>query len=239
MLDGLNISNVKIRSLSKRGLLHKNNCEDAVSFFIKDNFAFIAVFDGCSSGEKSYFASELHAKLFNAAVNSCDIFLTLEQKVLSILSFIRVNLSLMKKVLSLKDVELLSTIIFAVVDLKTKECTTINIGDGLICVDGVLLIVDQNNMPVYLIDYMGMHIRDFYESKCIVKYFPEIKDISISTDGILTYKNFESTEENIIKYFCEDKELENSAAMLGRKYNMLASKGFMHDDDVSIVRLML
>ena len=53
-----------IKELVRRGTNHKNFCEDSVYHLEYGNIVDLAVFDGCSTGIKSHFASELMYKIF-------------------------------------------------------------------------------------------------------------------------------------------------------------------------------
>ena len=55
---------VKARKVTRRGRSHVQRCEDESLVFSYNQIGVIIVFDGCSTGTDSYFASGLFAKIF-------------------------------------------------------------------------------------------------------------------------------------------------------------------------------
>jgi len=239
MADGYNNEKYKMRWISKKGNGHLNNCDDAVSVFVKDNTAYLGVFDGCSGGQKSYFAAELHAKLFKKAAKLANS-QSLEYQSHEILNMMRRDLSLFKSIYEISSVELLSTVIFAIIDTNTKAGIILSAGDGVIICNEKINIIDQNNLPVYLIEHELDNNNNFIDQFCSIQKFDSISDLTISTDGILTFKSKEKLDQVdfVIDYFCKDQTLLNSLAMLPRKYNMLISKNYIHEDDLSMIRIL-
>ena len=57
----------KIREIVKIGSEHKQ-CEDSIFNMVKDDYIFMAVFDGCSGGVDSHFASNLFKKIMKKTI---------------------------------------------------------------------------------------------------------------------------------------------------------------------------
>jgi len=123
-----------IRSLLKRGDNHHDFCEDANFYYTSKNITYLAVFDGCSTGKKSYFASELLSKLLQKSIKTfetnrkTDLFmnkLNKQDNSLDILKKIFVllfkDLQSTKNILDISVDELLSTMILAVIKNNINE----------------------------------------------------------------------------------------------------------------------
>ena len=246
-MNGVNEDKFKIRVISKRGQQHLDNNEDAAVFYISGDFVYLGVFDGCSSGVKSHFASELHAKLFRGCFYEKLTELPLEARVNHILHSMFDNLKLTQHLLNISILELLSTVVFSIVDTNKKEAIVVHVGDGLHYAltsldeeaNSHLEIIDENNMPTYLIEQVNKSFDNFLNVCKIFKY-SDVVDLSISTDGLQTFKTTDGNcLDHVCDYFLKDIKLLKSLAMLPRKYNILMKdKQYGHDDDVTIIRLI-
>ena len=147
---------------------------------------------------------------------------------------------------SLEEEEILSTLIIGIIDKPKNEAIILTIGDGLICSNGNLFEYEQDDKP----DYLGYHLKeefnDWYNAQSQTLYLKNIKDLSISTDGIFTFKNFDSleypliTEKEIIEYFLIDTKWEYQENMLQKKGFALKNKfGLLPSDDLTIIRFLL
>ena len=100
----------------------------------------------------------------------------------------------LKNQLHLDIEEILSTMILGIIDINFREGELITIGDGLISHDGEIIEYEQNNKP----DYIGYHLdEDFdtwFSKQNQILSLKEINDLSISTDGIFTFKNFDNEQ---------------------------------------------
>jgi len=238
----------KVRSLIRRGYDHQTYCEDSNFHYENRNIVVIAALDGCSSGYRSQFASELIAKLLRKACNDIfediiepeikhDIFL-----IKKIIARTHHYLQVFSNFFKVKDLELLSTIVMAVIDINFQNGYAAFIGDGCISINGELIENEQNNTP----DYMAYHLEknkiddsELYATSSHIKYLVlnNIVDISVSTDGIDTFNKIKDSDINPRDLLFNSLRFDKLDVMLERTYNVLKLKGFLHFDDISIVRL--
>lgn len=238
---------MKIHELIKIGYNHKNFCEDYIfTLKLNENKVFAGVFDGCSSGKDSHFASALTAKIIKSEgikkyneKNKTDFLkIILFESLMKIKDFKNSN--------NLEIDELLSTIILLYIDTEKNSAEIIAIGDGFISINGKAIIIDQRNTPKYAAYYLD-EISDY---KSFEKVFNDISlflkttdlhDITISTDGILSFEKIEETE-NIIdekEFLTNDIFLIENKAMLGRKVNILKTKySRVNQDDLGMIRII-
>ena len=238
-------------SLLKSGTNHPEFCEDFLFSENYKNALYIgAVFDGCSSGIHSHFASTLFAKILNEVIRfEISKYPEIELKDFSENLFYKFMLKLKetKKFLHLNQNELLSTFLLVVHDRDAKTANIIVSGDGAICINGKLTVIDQNNKPdypAYSLDTIE-NFDDFFEwnnQKNINIYVPEVKDISISTDGITSFvpqNKAETSDFNVFDFLLNDTELKNIEVMLKRKYNIITNKHNLENyDDIAIIRII-
>jgi len=238
---------MQIHEFIKIGSNHKNFCEDfSLNIELDENQMIFGVFDGCSSGKDSHFATTLIAKIVkNVAV---EIFNKEKDNdfLLKIIYETALQLKKTVKALSLGTNEILSTIILLWVDKKENLAEIIAIGDGFISINGKNTTIEQNNTPKYLAYYLN----EIYNYKSFKKVINEIsfqaqtaniQDITISTDGILSFENFDADSEktSVIDYLTKDLFLINNKAMLGRKVNILKNKySLINQDDLGIIRIV-
>lgn len=232
---------MEVRTLIKRGGDHHTNCEDDL-FAFNDGSTYIgAVFDGCSSGVKSHFASALYGKILKKFYNATSYaFPKLDLESIGRLFYYDLFYAL-KQTLSiyqLNDMELLSTMIFTVI--RDRQAYIMVSGDGCIKVDDELYELESpGNAPNYLVYYLD----DFSESKRVLKEysFAFDKSLSICSDGIFSFTNQdrEDMSYKVIDSLLNDTSFLKSEAMLARKYNLLLKEGYTHYDDLSIVRFIL
>lgn len=265
---------MKEHKLIKRGYEHKNFCEDFLFSGQINDIKIGCVFDGCSTGDDSHFASTFFAKCMNYVVNGINFYFdksdfdrnkieslvnrsreSAENKDLKELANIILFLFLLKvknisKDLNISQSELLSTISFYLYDEYEKRLLAYVIGDGFISVDGERYEVDQDNVPNYLAYHLDNiefkdDLDDFLqeEHNCFQLYQEDVEDFVISSDGILSFiqkytQDEECEMEDPISYLIDNERMINNGCMLSRKVNMLQNKnGFVHLDDLGIIRV--
>lgn len=244
---------MKIHTLLKRGESHKDFCEDFLfTYSLKENYFIAGVFDGCSSGENSQFASNLFAKIFKKECSKLEFKkekIELKNLMKELLRNSIIKINSIKKQLNLEIKELLTTIVLMIFDKEKDEIFAMVIGDGVISYNGEIEIFDQNNTPDYLAynleklttEYYDLWFDEFDQSRNYTK----IKDFSISSDGILSFikNNFDEKEKPHISpqdYLLKDNFLMKNKAMLSRKCNVLKNKyNLSNYDDLGIVRISL
>ncbi|EZH73548.1 stage II sporulation protein E (SpoIIE) [Aquimarina atlantica] len=242
---------MKIYKTLHIGEFHTNHCEDfLIEEQIGTNEKLLAVLDGCTMGTESVFASILFGKILrNIAKNKfyeefvTDNSIQLKDKLKEVVKILIHEIKLFKNQLGLETNELLSTLIIGIVETKESKAEFLTIGDGLICKDGELIEYEQGDKP----DYLGYHLRDDFDSwfdsqeqKVSISNF---KDLSISTDGIFTFKNLENKskqkpENEIIEYLLIDNEGAEFDNFLDRKIRTLKDKwNHLSPDDLAIIRI--
>jgi hypothetical protein len=237
------MSKALIKTLLKKGSSHKL-CEDSFFYRIYNEKIFIATFDGCSSGKESHFASNLFKKIFNKSIissinNDCINCLTNENLLKVIFHEFYIILKDIQQTLGLSNDEILSTIVFSMIDLKSNETYFLVSGDGMYSFNKILQKIDQNNTP----DYISYHLQEDFEKvwkTFTIKFFNDkIFDISVSSDGLDSYNEIENIDISPIDSYLFQENFIKSEVMLSRVYNILENKGFSHYDDLSIVRVII
>jgi hypothetical protein len=243
---------MKIYTLTRKGSEHLIYCEDFlwVDTTHNERFNIFVVADGCSSGKDSHFASAFLCKLLKSS------FLELKnehQYLDNSLQFLTILLEIfweklkkIQEILNLEENELLSTLGIFIYDKAKKEGKILFAGDGYVKIDENIFEIDENNEPMYVgyhfFENKNVH-QTFFMGKTHIFEVKNPKDISIATDGILTFRTWkpDKVPENfsVIDYLTENRELENQPAMLVRKYNILDKKyGFLPADDISLIRII-
>lgn len=250
-----------IRTLLRRGTDHKNFTEDFLAFKECDNFLYACVFDGCSKGKESHFASTLFAKAFRDTLESLNHLFdnstsSLESNAKMLVFQMARKVHEVKSILNLNIVELMSTVVLCVVDKNTNNCYIAAFGDGYFRVDGVESFIqntkfaDQEqseNKP----DYIAYDIEkiqnyaDFdtwYSEKKEFHTFENVTDITISSDGMNTFAKFKPSEEDVdpVGFLVRDENWMDKEIMLEKKYNILQSRYCMlNKDDLGMIRIKL
>lgn len=229
-----------------KGSMHKVFCEDfLIEHQINEKLKIYGVFDGCSSGKNSHFASAL----FGKSIISAAEWMVFNNNQVILKKIVYQAFSLIdetKDILNLQTEELLSTIIVMLINEETKKADILAIGDGLVSVNHQITNIDQNNQPDYPI-YHFDEIKTFddfseYYSKQLAFLNVDVEDITISTDGINSFmlQGQNSAEDfNVIDYFVKDEFLKGNPAMLSRKHNIISKKYSLENtDDLAIIRVI-
>lgn len=243
---------MKIHQFLKIGSSHQNHCEDyLISNNQHDKYYFATVFDGCSSGDESWFASAFFGKIIlkaykkNARNNYSN-----SNLLYNILHDFAFSLKKCIKDLNMDINQLLSTIIILIYNKNQDNGLVIAIGDGIIQINKNCYIIDQNNEP----DYIAYHINKITDEQSFKKWFEKqnqifkfskLKNVAISTDGLQSYcktekSNYEKPSElEIINYYLSDNFLIDNKAMMARKSNILKLKHkIINYDDLGIIRVI-
>lgn len=241
-----------IHKYIKRALNHANYCEDFILHeTLADKYELFGVFDGCSSGIDSHFASAFIAKIIRAEFQK--LYSTTEllsEKFMKKLLFNFINsLKKQKQLLKLDQNELLSTIILFLYNKPDDSGIIVAIGDGVISINGGHTVIDENNVPDYLAYYLDKinseaEFEIWYRMHTEQHRVDNLIDISISSDGVSSFVQTKKVEENIepidvLDYLFKDNFLIRNKAMLGRKCNLLERKhGLVNADDLGIIRII-
>ena len=245
---------MKIYKLSTIGEFHTNHNEDAAATIeIGKERTLVAVMDGCSMGKESHFASTLIAKLIRKIGKEIGYKAFIEKTkaplnnlLKEILNQLFLDLIQLKSQLHLQEEEILSTLIIGIIDEHENEVLILTIGDGLVCANGNLFEYEQDDKP----DYLGYHLKEefnqWYNNQSQLLDLKNVKDLSISTDGIFTFKNFDGkeypniSEENIIESLLIDSNWKHQENRLAKKVLEIKNKfGLIPSDDLTILRFLL
>jgi hypothetical protein len=244
---------MKIYTTLNIGEFHTNHCED---FLIVESLGsdkkLIAVFDGCTMAKESVFASNLFGKILRSIAKRkfYEEFVTsgaitnLRDELKGIIKNLIEEIKHIKSRLDLDVNELLSTKIVGGVDTDKCNAEIITIGDGLICADGDITEFEQGDKP----DYLGYHLAEdfnsWFDKQEQIVTISSFSDLSISTDGIFTFKNLkdksaQKSEKNIIEYLLINRDYSLHDNMLQRKLLTLKSNwNHVVTDDLAIIRLL-
>lgn len=247
--------NYKVHTVLRKGEDHPVFCEDFLSTTTQGRFFIGAIFDGCSSGEDSHFASSLFGKIFNHIVEEGGIFGgNIEEFSKSFVKKFVDKIISTKVDLRLQDVDLLATFLMLVYDSVNKEVYILNIGDGVFFVDGEWEEIKNErfkhshpdnfkNMPDYIAYDVNEMILDksyfdvWYEKSVGKRKFEDPKDFGICSDGLLTFTRTESVDP--IDLLINDNNWSKNKIMLSKKVNVIKSKhSSTHRDDLSIIRII-
>lgn len=244
---------MKFYELSHIGEFHVNHNEDfLVSEEAGKSRRMIAVMDGCSSGTDSHFASTLIGKLLRKIAKQ-EAYREYAQKQLrplkeqleSISLQLFEELSNLNRQLDLKSDEILSTLILGVVDLQKNSAEIVIIGDGLIHVNGKNIEYENDNKPDYIGYHLNMEKNLWFQTRTQKLSVDKINDLTISTDGIHTFKNFDgksyeetNQEEIMSKFFENKKELENTNKLKKTLIEIKNENGLMPSDDLTMIRVI-
>ena len=240
-----------IHKFIKRGLNHANYCEDFLLHeTLADKYELFGVFDGCSSGIDSHFASSFIAKITRSEFHKLEIEkdLSTEYFIKKLLFNVVFAIKEQKQTLGLNRDELLSTIILFLYDKQSNSGLIITIGDGVISINGKHKVIDEDNIP----DYLAYHLDKINNQAEFKMWYmmhtqqydiDYLTDVSISTDGATSFVKTAKPEQegtiNPLDYLFKDEFLIKNKAMLGRKCNLLERKhNLVNADDLGIIRVL-
>jgi len=233
------------------GYFHKTHCEDAL--FIGNLTAqrkVLAVMDGCTMGIESYFAATLVAKLLKKITHQYYLrdFVEKQPKTLSqaqeeIWQTLFQQLQALASNLYLTKLELLTTIMIAIVDVVTKELSVLSVGDGVVVYNGIVIEYEQGNRPDYLAYHLTENFTSWYSQQEQCLQLSNISDFSLSSDGIFSFEPFELktnssfTNRNCLDYLLIEQDLTNTQA-LEQRVRYIEEEGKRRpNDDLEIIRI--
>ncbi len=208
--------------------------------------------DGCSSGTDSHFASNIIGKILRKTAKNqfyqefaCKQTKTNQQLLKDCFRELFEDLKLMNNKLNLQYDELLSTVLVAIVDKSDMSCDILAIGDGIVCADGKLTEYEQDNKP----DYIGYHLqKDFdqwFDDQSQKMTLTKFSDLSIGTDGIWTFKEFDTINERRVNdselcdlFFIDKEGYENEKMLFKKLIKVEKEYKLKPTDDLTIVRII-
>jgi hypothetical protein len=237
-------------TILKRGNIHPEHCEDAVfANQLNNDWLIGAVMDGCSSGKDSYFASALFSKLIAKACKTLP-YLSKIQPGLQltemtpqhlgefILSQVFYDVKKTNQKFLIDEIELLTTLIIAVVNIPSKKAWLNISGDGFFAFNDQITEIDQNNRPDYMTYHLDLPFEKWLGNHTKSYEFSNLNNLTIASDGVnklMDYKgNRKNTEDNIEKLLAINS---NANQPLSKIYDELTSKKkLIPYDDIGIVR---
>jgi len=199
---------------------------------------------------KSYFASGLFATLFKKiAIHHADFFSTEEDPAAIAKFLIRTFFAEFKSAVSyleLNIAETLSTIVYSVVNIETKEACSVMIGDGTVYVDGKIETEKpENNAPQYISLFFHKSFEELWEEDVFCYNHTVEKTISVMSDGIDSFRNMKENrfvtdeeKEYIVEILLKNEKFFKNAIGMARKCNILENEKLVPSDDLSIARLV-
>lgn len=145
----------------------------------------------------------------------------------------------------MKSDEILSTLILGIIDLMDKSAELVIVGDGFIHVNGENIEYENDNKP----DYIGYHLKMdkhlWYQTRTKKLTVNNLKNLTISTDGIYTFKNFDgqsydqiSQEQIMAKFFEYENDLDNLNKLKKTMIEIKNKNGLMPSDDLTMIRVI-
>jgi hypothetical protein len=207
------------------------SCED--SSYVKETSEFISggIFDGCSKGIKSHWASQTYSYIFQKYDNpTCDI--NIENAWYYLLR--------VKKIFNLPNEHFQSTCVLFYFKKQTRELFVRVIGDGVFYVtssgEQKKFDIDQND----LVDYLGDHLDDpvykmrRFVDNTTVHRFNEVEEFKLCSDGIkrIYLPQFYDDQTDPLSLLLGTPTSKN---YLDRMCKILKRKKFVFGDDLSII----
>lgn len=206
-----------------------NSCED--SYFIRETEDHVCggVFDGCSTGIKSHWASQTLAYAFQAVE-----YYPVSEKALTCVYLFLNNI---KNSLSLTSDNFLSTCILFIYHKKTNTLAVRMFGDGCYFVNDVEYFVEQDNKP----DYLGYHVFGEYNSflefidKYPMKIYENVSNFKICSDGVKSINRSQFEESKGHDPMALLYAPPTSPNYLKRMWNILKKDKYTIADDLTII----
>jgi hypothetical protein len=207
-----------------------NSCEDTV--WAEETVSFIVggIFDGCSTGKNSYWASQTIAYLYKA--------LMMNYKILSDVTsyMVLAKIETIARMCSLDNQHFLSTAILFVYDKETMRLSFRIFGDGVLYINDVEYSQEQQNTPDYLGYQMFKKNLEKYEyfDKYPVQHVENVTKFQVCSDGIqaIMPNQYHVSDKNPYTLLLASPTSEN---YLKRMWNILHREKFSLGDDLSIV----
>ncbi|AYZ10957.1 hypothetical protein EGY05_02940 [Chryseobacterium arthrosphaerae] len=243
---------MKTYSSLQIGDYHTLHCEDDLLIKkINADKIVCAVMDGCSTAMDSHFASTLFAKILRKVIVEAGykelyekkVQRNVEEELKEIVRSVFKELLFIKNHLMLNEKELLTTLIILIYNRTADKGIVLAIGDGVVCINGKITEFDRDNKPDYLAYHLHEDFDHWYDSLQQKISFDRMEDISIATDGILSFSKIKKTDFdgiiNCMEYLMITPSDDNTEEMLNKKIKTLEHQyGVKPTDDLAIIRLI-
>lgn len=251
---------IKIRETIQKGKAHLVFCQDATYTFETEEIVVAGVFDGCSEVKDSHFASTLFTKILRKISHDYGMNDEIHNEILKakglpeiskfsqlMIRMFFLELKNVQQLLYLNSDDLAATSIFLFYSKVQNKGVIYAFGDGYLNINGEEIIIDHNNIPQYAYRNWTQLTGTDFDFEDYMKYFDQryefdnLKNIVISTDGILTFKNTKNpdiSKQDAIDFLVKDVNLSKKTLMLNFKYNQLTDQHWSNKDDLGIVRII-
>ena len=253
----------KIDNLLTIGKAHHLHCEDDVFIREEDDYILAAVFDGCSSGIDSHYASTAHKYKLKSISN--NLIYTLRENenryhpyknTDEALKEIAFDLCCRIHIMEYEcNKEMLSTAVLLLINKITKEYSILFCGDGCCCINDEFHSVhdSEGNSVWYLSTVKPIEFLEYYNTYC-TKFNGIIEEnmtLCISSDGIESFMtSYGSANVSLpIDVFFKTDNIEEKYRSwnLQRLYNVLTKgkmngmndEGLTNIDDLSIIKIKI
>lgn len=245
---------MQIKSVLKKGEFHPVFCEDFLYHTpLTKSIYLSAVMDGCSMGESSHFSSALLGKLLKKATIGMryqefarDI-LPLDETPLAeigkeIVHRVWKGLKELANSLMLEQVEMLSTLLLTLVDIRSGKAWVLMSGDGFLAVEGKVIESDQNNRPNYMAYHLSKDFEAWFGTEVSFFEYKGLKELTIASDGVGSFepllKNKPPFYKEIEAYILLDSEYAELKNSFDKKIDLLkVSHGLILTDDLSLIQM--
>lgn len=167
---------------------------------------------------------------------------SLDEQLKEIIKCLFNEMTFLKSHLMLDEKELLTTLIILLYDSSENKGVILSLGDGVVCINGKITEFDRNNKPDYFAYYLNTDFEKWYSSQTQTMYFNHLNDISIATDGVLSFAKVKKTDSesiNCIEYLMTDVSNNSTEEMLNKKIKILEHQyGLKPTDDLAIIRVI-
>lgn len=224
-----------LSKLNVRGGDHEK-CEDSLFVVEDENSIRGGVFDGCSTGQNSHWASQTLAYLYERYAR--------DPKVWSVVNNYTTRLVVQDLVgicqtLKKDEMHFLSTALLFEYNKESRSLYVRAFGDGSFFVDGVENTIHfPRNEP----DYLGYLLRspDYstvsnYLDRYPIKVYPEVGGFQICTDGIEAFSISQFKDPKIIDPLALLLHPPDWGNYLARMWNKVRKDGWTLRDDLSII----
>lgn len=255
-----NKMNFNIDTLIKMGKTHSLHCEDDYIVVENDNFLVAAVFDGCSSGIDSHYASTKHKYLMKEVAENFNWLWDYKKKHTIKDNVFYFVFSVHNELKSEKyevNKEMLSTIVLLFINKHTNEYGIVFCGDGCCFINGENISVhdEHGNAVWYLSMVTDKQFEEYFENYC--HYYEGVIDnnmeIAISSDGIESFMTkygsynkeypqdiFFNTKNSLPeKYHNWKLERLYNVLTKGKLPNMENDEGLSNIDDLTIIKVKI
>lgn len=206
-----------------------NCCED--SYFVRENEHFIygGVFDGCSTGIQSKFASQLFAYAFESIESNPTSNETL--------LLLWTKLQHIKIALGLKNNQLWSTCVLFNYNKQRKRLKVRVIGDGNFYVNDTEHVIDTDDKVSYISDNIDQGLGAYYQwmQGFPIRRYDNVISFKICSDGIKQVSRSQFAPETTNNAMAMLMHPPTSPNYLARMWNILKRDHFTLSDDLTII----